>query len=210
MAIVRTQSMQSPLLAVRRSSTVSNRWTNARRGARVGRRRWNAERSEPVSAACLIFCVYHRVTRHAVVRRCHRVQGRVRGGDLRVTDFQSRLRYDDSNNNNNVNEWLVITIDLRSKSVRRFVEIIMPRSNVFWGNALPVRPGRWRHPRAGFRRTGCVFYIFHPIWWYLYNINCELAVAFPRADYLVKYQKSTNFLSFLVLCKFVVFEHAQQ
>lgn len=93
MAIVRTQSMQSPLLAVRRSSTVSNRWTNARRGARVGRRRWNAERSEPVSAACLIFCVYHRVTRHAVVRRCHRVQGRVRGGDFRVTDFQSRLRY---------------------------------------------------------------------------------------------------------------------
>lgn len=159
MAIVRTQSMQSPLLAVRRSSTVSNRWTNARRGARVGRRRWNAERSEPVSVAWLIFCVYHRVTRHAVVRRCHRAQGRLRGGDLRVTDFQSRLHYD----NNNINEWLVIsviTIDLRSKSVRRFVEIILPRSNVFWGNALPVRPGRWRHPRASFRRTGCVFLHF--------------------------------------------------
>jgi len=63
MATVRTQSMQSPLLAVRRSSTVSNRWTNARRGARVGRRRWNAERSEPVSAACLIFlCLPPRYT----------------------------------------------------------------------------------------------------------------------------------------------------
>jgi len=94
MAIVRTQSMQSPLLAVR-SSTVSNRWTNARRGARVSRRRWNAERSEPVSAARLmILCVHHRVTRRAVVRRCHRVQGRVRGGDLRDGfPIETILRY---------------------------------------------------------------------------------------------------------------------
>ncbi|KAL4096946.1 hypothetical protein QTP88_021813 [Uroleucon formosanum] len=40
------------------SSTVSNRWTNARRAARVGRRRWNAQRSEPVSVARLTIYYY--------------------------------------------------------------------------------------------------------------------------------------------------------
>jgi len=91
LAMVRTQSMQSPLLVVRRSSTVSNRWTNARRAARVGRRRWNAERSEPVSAARLtILCVHHRVTRQAGVRRCRlRIDACV--GGIYETDFRSRL-----------------------------------------------------------------------------------------------------------------------
>lgn len=91
LAMVRTQSMQSPLLVVRRSSTVSNRWTNARRAARVGRRRWNAERSEPVSAARLtILCVHHRVTRQAGVRRCRLWIDACVGG-IYETDFRSRL-----------------------------------------------------------------------------------------------------------------------